>query len=571
MSDFHLSSLDILMTKVELQTHLSIFENICEHGDQQQVMDYLKTNLITYEKSFLNRGLFCAYQSANLEVIQYLISLGADAPYNTSWKKVLPNVIINRARHIQVARFVIDHYCSANPMESKAYQMCLDGDDNCDVNEYLSKSGRIDTYDSLTNCLWFSFVGDHRENVLIMLRLIRLKYYRSVCRYDKLLIIEYLYGQHYFLQCLSSQLSSECLTVFFLWACRYGHLIAVQRLNTCFPISNLSNGLFLSCKFNHYHIVQSLLKIDHPDLHCLCFPMQVACQYGHIKVVDMLVQHLQKSNDDKPLFYFYGFVGAVQGGHIDLVERMIAKGVNDWSRGLIWACKSCQRHLIDFFLDKGINNWDLVFKNVCKCDQIAIVQQCLMPNNKKKLTSLLPGLMSAVSVCHPEVVQLIIDHEIKNPTILFEYWILALDEASHKIDYPKSTAVIRLILKHLKMNFPQQCVFLKLCSSSLKSMLHSSYSYYDRLSLDLIEELFRFGARVSPSSPSSLIIRPLLDRLIPFDWMDIHPKWHQTITKKRKQKQLSILLTLSPFVSRHMIHVIILPCVSFSSHFDAIK
>src|SRR5262245_7689043 len=64
-----------------------------------------------------------------------------------------------------------------------------------------------------------------------------------------------------------------------------------------------------------------------------------ACQAGYHSLISVLVRRCE--------FFESGFFGACRGGHRDIVEQMIQRGVNWWEHGLEEACRGGHREIVD--------------------------------------------------------------------------------------------------------------------------------------------------------------------------------------------------------------------------------
>lgn len=49
---------------------------------------------------------------------------------------------------------------------------------------------------------------------------------------------------------------------------------------------------------------------------------------------------------------------AIKIGDVELINKFISKGIEQWNWGLFYATQKHHKNLIDFFIDKGANNWD---------------------------------------------------------------------------------------------------------------------------------------------------------------------------------------------------------------------
>src|SRR5579872_6609560 len=87
-----------------------------------------------------------------------------------------------------------------------------------------------------------------------------------------------------------------------------------------------------------------------------------ACLIGDKKLVESLILIRNFNIND----FHYGFSEACEGGHIDIINLMIEKGVTDWNYGLARACKRGHREIIDMMINKGANNWNWGLSEACR-------------------------------------------------------------------------------------------------------------------------------------------------------------------------------------------------------------
>lgn len=73
--------------------------------------------------------------------------------------------------------------------------------------------------------------------------------------------------------------------------------------------------------------------------------------------IDEVNKYIEKGAISKYKLAFYGFEGACEGGHLDIVKLMIAHGADDWNHGLTYACISGNKEIINLIIYNGANFW----------------------------------------------------------------------------------------------------------------------------------------------------------------------------------------------------------------------
>lgn len=77
-----------------------------------------------------------------------------------------------------------------------------------------------------------------------------------------------------------------------------------------------------------------------------------AAKGGHKELVNFFLEKGMK-------FLSYGVSGAAEGGNMDLINFLISKRANDWEdQGLIGAAKGGHKKLVDFFISEGAYSWN---------------------------------------------------------------------------------------------------------------------------------------------------------------------------------------------------------------------
>lgn len=565
-------------------SHSKIFDQLCEHGNVSQLRDFMNVNIIECSKIFINFGMHKAYDNGNVDVIKYLISLGGDVSYLHSWNSTLPNVLINRENHIQLAGFVIDRQYKFS--ESTLYHLCLDGKCNSSIMSKLNdNNGQLKRHEVFDLCLWFAFVGGCQETIFFILDLIRehltlikREFYQN--DYDTLLIIERIYGQN-------KLFHLNIPTVYgyrnlFYWACKNGHLEAVQQCVTMFlngkhycTGSGFGDGIYVVCENNHPKVLRLLLESRHRKDISIEYAIHVACQKNHADIITILLEYFHSAND-----YVEYFIGAIQGGHVDLIQKFIHLGVDHFQKGLECACKHQQYHLIDFFLNQGIiDDFNKSFKTLCEEGQVELAKSFI----NHPTVSLIEGLIAGISRGQENIVRMIIDQETKHATMSRHDWISVLFEACNKRYFFTTSTIMRLIEQYINDTFPDEQISVDTYSSCLSKFCDEYPWFWDSSAIDLVVYFLQKGAQ--HRFDKFALIPPLLNRGISVETICIcfpnskpniknshlreqsitrHEYLDQTFVQRQKI-QRCVSMTLSFVICRDLINIIILPGVSFLS------
>lgn len=88
--------------------------------------------------------------------------------------------------------------------------------------------------------------------------------------------------------------------------------------------------------------------------------MARACRRGHINIIEKLISHGANNWDD-------GLDRACRGGHRQIVDLMIANGADNWNSALNSACAGGHIDIAKLMIAHGANCWDQgLFAAVCK-------------------------------------------------------------------------------------------------------------------------------------------------------------------------------------------------------------
>ncbi len=103
-----------------------------------------------------------------------------------------------------------------------------------------------------------------------------------------------------------------------------------------------------SLLFNKYCLNNDVIKIRQMTKMDLDWyrGLYGACRGGHINIVNFLIE---KRVDE----WSWGLYGACKGGHMDIVKLMIEKGASDWCWGLWGACGGGHIDIVKLMIEKG--------------------------------------------------------------------------------------------------------------------------------------------------------------------------------------------------------------------------
>lgn len=121
-----------------------------------------------------------------------------------------------------------------------------------------------------------------------------------------------------------------------------------------------------------------------------------ACKEANYQQIGFLLKKIVDVN--------FGLRGACEGGHIDIVRKMISKGANDWNEALCCACEGGHLELAQMMIDKGADvNYGL--QGACFSNHLELIQM-MIDNGANKWNK---GLLCACAGGHNEIVQMMID------------------------------------------------------------------------------------------------------------------------------------------------------------------
>jgi len=163
------------------------------------------------------------------------------------------------------------------------------------------------------------------------------------------------------------------------YACKYArrdliqHLIEVKNAWVREPDETdcswiWSGGVIGACEGDHFDIVQKMFEYGANE----DVGLNYACQWGRHDIVQFM---LKKGATD----YSTALCSACTGGQMDLVQLMIKKGVTSYAyeHGLRCACLSGHLQIAQFMVDKGASNYEPSLLAACSGGNADLAQLML--------------------------------------------------------------------------------------------------------------------------------------------------------------------------------------------------
>jgi ankyrin repeat protein len=102
-------------------------------------------------------------------------------------------------------------------------------------------------------------------------------------------------------------------------ACKVGDYNTAINMIEEHKATSFDGGLRMACTYGHINVVKLMIQRGAKNLN---WGLNAACRYGHFEIVKLLIQH--DAND-----WDWGFEGACEGNHTEIGKLMISKGAND--------------------------------------------------------------------------------------------------------------------------------------------------------------------------------------------------------------------------------------------------
>lgn len=146
----------------------------------------------------------------------------------------------------------------------------------------------------------------------------------------------------------------DCLDV----ACKYGHLKIVEYLVSNYLVGkkaeNFDRALKNACREKHMEIFEYLVSKGADNFNgCL----KDACEDGRLEIAELMIK--RGAN-----YIGIGLDGACRGGYIKIVELLVNKGASYFHTSLIEACRHGHIEIVKFLMSEGSRDWDLCLENI---------------------------------------------------------------------------------------------------------------------------------------------------------------------------------------------------------------
>jgi len=116
---------------------------------------------------------------------------------------------------------------------------------------------------------------------------------------------------------------------------------------------------------DYYYVVINKIKLK----------LQRACRSGSIDLVNLVIRSPFIDKEQRGTDYWdWGLREACRGGHMAIIELMIAKGANNWNWGLCGACRGGHMAIVELMIAKGANYWNSGLCGACRGGHTAIVE-----------------------------------------------------------------------------------------------------------------------------------------------------------------------------------------------------
>ena len=143
----------------------------------------------------------------------------------------------------------------------------------------------------------------------------------------------------------------------------------MQTITNCFFIQPISSLIWSYYTRNGDEAICNDVENISTDI-CINDGLWGACEGGHMVVVEKMIAC--GAND-----WNFGLLGACEGGHMAVVEKMISCGALWWNMGLREACYGGHMVVVENMITKGADNWDLGLYWACYGGHMAVVEKMI--------------------------------------------------------------------------------------------------------------------------------------------------------------------------------------------------
>lgn len=140
--------------------------------------------------------------------------------------------------------------------------------------------------------------------------------------------------------------------------------ITQQQINLIRPTDRLDRNMFI--KERMIKIMKSFEKPE--NLTILNDGLFYSCIYVQYYLVEIIL------SKNYPLNWDRGLMGACYSGDRRLVNLMISKGARDWNLGLEGACHGGNREIVELMISKGATNLNSGLINACYKNNLDICE-----------------------------------------------------------------------------------------------------------------------------------------------------------------------------------------------------
>lgn len=129
--------------------------------------------------------------------------------------------------------------------------------------------------------------------------------------------------------------------------------------------------------------------------------MSCTCRGGHTEIIEYMIE---KGVD----CWIEGFNGACIGGNVNIINWMMKlSGINTFPlSGLYHACVGGHKHIINMFIEKNVNNLDGGLQGACAGGQLDIAKWMIQLGS----TDFVRGFNSACLSGHTKIAELMLEH-----------------------------------------------------------------------------------------------------------------------------------------------------------------
>lgn len=185
--------------------------------------------------------------------------------------------------------------------------------------------------------------------------------------------------------------------------CRYKHLDIINTLPTNHGVIYANDGLAGACKGGHMDMIELMISRGANNW---TRALHNACEGGHMDIVKLMISKGgELKSDDNDLHR------ACKGGNMDIVNMIIEKKmIENWRQGFAGACKGGNIDIVFLMISKmeehDMVNWDWGFACACRGGHIEIVK--LLSSKFKEKLDINYGIICAHESGHTNIVNFLL-------------------------------------------------------------------------------------------------------------------------------------------------------------------